>query len=129
MWNNCQRKLIGKKDPHVTKKDRKEKALGCDMDLWEWEAIFKGEKVHMGGLPSWECAGQGEIWAFQSCGYEQKRETSLPAEKSLGQPEELEKPRIYCKQAAMLAIKVKEPLHFYLALQGKKSLARVEAAL
>lgn len=99
------------------------------MDLWEWEAICKGEKVHMGGLPSWECAGQGEIWGFQSCGYEQKRETSLPAEKSLGQPEELEKPRIYCKQAAMLAIKVKEPLHFYLALQGKKSLARVEAAL
>lgn len=48
MWNNCHKKLIGKKDPHVTRKDRKEKALGFDMDLWEWEAICKGEKVPYG---------------------------------------------------------------------------------
>ena len=107
MWNNCHKKLIGKKDPPVTRKDRKEKALGFDMDLWEGEAICKREKVHMGGLSSWDCAGQGKSWAFQSCSYEQRRESSFPAEKSPRQSEGLEKPRLYCKQASMLAIKVK----------------------
>ena len=82
MWNNFHRKRIGKKGPHVIRKDRKDKALGCDMDPWDWEAICKEEKVHMGGLSCWECAGQGKSWTFQSWGYEQRRESSLPAEKS-----------------------------------------------